>query len=148
MNADNYDLKARMAKYEKELLQLRKRSTVPTTPTPVVPSVPEPSPEAPPPVAMPINQTMSVQVVDDETEEPICGAVVAVDRRFGNEKEPFFVRFTDQNGVVDDLSLPDLGEAVTYDITAAAPGYFRITMIDFSGTEPILQLRLKALPIY
>lgn len=148
----NNDLKTRMARYEQELMQLRQRSPMPParpTPTPPPPPPEMPMPPMPaPPVPTPPSP-LRIRVADAVTGAPIPGAIVAVDRRTAAGREPLYVRITDAQGNIPELSLPG-GEETLYDIVAAAPGYFRQLdngiVADGRPVERII--RLQPLPEY
>lgn len=139
----NQDLKARMARYEQELLQMRTQSK-PETPVPTIATVATP----PPPALSATASTIDVRVVSAENGEPIVGAVVTIDRRIGSGKEPIAVRFSDQNGNIATLTVAAGQPNTVYDIGVAAFGYFRQddTGIVADGTPIRREVRLAPLP--
>lgn len=164
----NNDLKARMARYEQELLRLRQRSNIPAPPQPSQPPQPPQQPPQPPqqpprpprppqapqppqmpqppqPPQMP-QPLLRVRVTETGTDRPLMGALVTVSRSTAEGREPLYVRVTDRQGRIEDLMLMN-GES--YDITAAAPGYFRQSD-SFTADRPLIErtIRLAPLPEY
>ncbi len=135
MNGSSSDMKARMAKYEQELLRLRNRSNTPAVPT--VPVAPTPT------------HTVLRIKVTDEQGMPIVGALVTVVGKSGDERTLQCVRFTDKNGEIEALTLP-MRTDITYEISAAAPGFFKKTESGLSASGGTVDrvIRLQALPEY
>jgi hypothetical protein len=141
MNSSSNDFKSRMARYEQELLHLRQRSVTQ-----------EPPPPPPPPVVKPpvTESPLHVRVNSAQTGDPIAGAVVAVDRRTPLGREPLYVRITNTQGEIEKLTLPAGDGDTQYDITVAAPGFFRQTDTGLiaDGTPIERVIRLAPLPEY
>lgn len=135
MNGSSNDMKARMARYEQELLRLRNRSNAPAAPT--VPSVQTPT-----------HAALRVQVVSEQGM-PIVGALVTVMGKHGDERRLQYVRFTDKSGGIETLTLPERSDIV-YEISAAAPGFFKKTEggLRADGGTIDRTIRLQALPEY
>ena len=134
----NNDLHARMAQYEQELLNLRKRSQ-PSPPA-------EPIPTPPPKPAPCIEATMHLSVGSAAGNAPIHNAIVTVDRETANGRLPLYVRFTDRYGRIEPLALP-CDQSARYIITAAAPGFLRSTVNGMTVDGGVVRRELWLQPL-
>ncbi len=132
MNGSQTDMKARMAKYEQELLRLRNQSNASAAPSAPIPT----------------DTVLHVRVTTDQND-PIIGALVTVVGQSDEKRKLQYVRFTDKSGTIEPLKLPAKTDVV-YEISASAPGFYRKTDsgLRAEGTAVQRTIVLQPLPEY
>ncbi len=128
MNGSSNDMKTRMAKYEQELLRLRNRGASPAATTSPAPT----------------QTLLRVKVISEQ--RPIIGALVTITGQSGEERTLRFVRFTDQNGEIEALTLPTDSHTV-YDVTATAPGFARRSEVGPKPSEQAKDITIVLQPL-
>ena len=165
--------KARMEKYEQELLQMRKTSRFSAenkqemapreVEMPVSPVAAVPTPErehfqgnisqeegsgayARRPI-MPRTASLRVRATATDNNAPVSGALVSVDKRTRRGREPLYVRLTDAEGYTEALLLP-VGEPDTvFDVSASAAGFYHDGHTGLVPRGEPLEITLRLAPV-
>ncbi len=148
MDYRSNDFKEQVARYQQELQRLQQQSQ-PAARVPAVTSAP-PTPQE-------FTAPFSVRVTAAGGAVPIAGARVSVSSQNG---EVLQTRLTDQSGLTEVMLLPAVDPALTltptpaftpilYDISVAAPGYYRVRTVGvplFGSIPTQLPIALVPLP--
>lgn len=78
---------------------------------------------------------------------PVRGAIVVLARRTGSGLEPISIRFTDAGGNIARLTVAAGQPNTVYDITVAAPGFFRQTDTGIVADGKPIRREVRLIPL-